>query len=273
MNVDNRVIPEVTEDAGTMLIRMPLTKRAIDLIGAVLFAPVWVSVLLVVGLLNLLVNGRPAFYISRRRVYGGESAAVIKFRTMVRDADKIANRDTVPVTDQRFLNIGLDSPLYTPLGRLIERYFLTEVPQFLNVLAGSMSLIGNRPLPEDVIASLKNAYPDAELRFATRCGLSGPVQLVGRDIIDDGDRLRLEVAYARRCVQAYSISLDVMLAIYTVLILLRIKNPMSVQEVAARLDAWAEPFGSGRAIDLIESQTADTSAVRKTKGSSGKRVL
>ena len=262
----------------SMPVRMPPAKRALDLIGAVLLLPVWGSILLGVGLLNLFINGRPAFYVSRRRVYGGESGAVIKFRTMVREADKIANRDTVPVTGQRFLNIQLDSPLYTPLGRWIERFFLTEIPQFLNVLGGSMSLIGNRPLPEDVIASLKKAYPDAELRFATRCGLSGPVQLVGRDAIDDGDRLRLEIAYARRCVQAYSITLDVMLAVYTVLILLRIKHSMSVDEVAARLDAWAEPFGFGKSADFMHSTTgqstiSDSRAGQKTEGSTGKRVL
>lgn len=251
---------------------MPPAKRVLDLVGAAVLLPVWGSILLGVGLLNLLINGRPAFYVSRRRVYGRESGDVIKFRTMVRDADKIANRETVPVTDQRFLNIRLDSPLYTPLGRLIERFFLTEVPQFLNVLAGSMSLIGNRPLPEDVIASLKKAYPDAELRFATRCGLSGPVQLVGRDAIDDGDRLRLEIAYARRCVQAYSITLDVMLAIYTVLILLRIKHPMSVDEVAARLDAWAEPFGFCKPINLVQSTTGESETGSKTEGSAEKRV-
>ncbi|MBI2800508.1 MAG: sugar transferase [Gammaproteobacteria bacterium] len=249
-----------------------MAKRLLDLVGAVALLPAWGSVLLVIGLLNLLVNGRPAFYISTRRVYGRESGPVIKFRTMVRDADKIANRGTVPITDQRFLNIGLDSPLYTPLGRIIERYFLTEVPQFLNVLTGSMSLIGNRPLPEDVIASLKKAYPDAELRFSTRCGLSGPVQLVGRDIIDDGDRLRLEIAYARRCVQAYSITLDIMLAIYTALILLRIKNPMDVDAVAARLDTWAEPFGFGTTAELIESHATDSSTMRKTTRPSRKRA-
>jgi lipopolysaccharide/colanic/teichoic acid biosynthesis glycosyltransferase len=235
---------------------MPSAKRVIDLVGAILLLPLWGSILIVIGVLNRIVNGAPTFYVSTRRVFGQESGRVIKFRTMVRDADKVANRETVPVTGQRFLNIGIDSPLYTPLGRIIERCFLTEVPQFVNVIGGSMSLIGNRPLPEDVIAELKSAYPETELRFATRCGLSGPVQLVGRELIDDADRLRLEIAYARRCVEAYSISLDIMLALYTALILLRIKNPLSVQEVAARLDAWTSPFGFGRMADCGASLAA-----------------
>lgn len=236
---------------------MPPAKRAFDLVGAVLSLPLWGSVLIVFGLLNRLCNGAPTFYVSTRRVFGKTSGRVIKFRTMVRDADKIANRQTVPVTGQRFLNIGLDSPLYTPLGRFIERCFLTEMPQFLNVLGGSMSLIGNRPLPEDVIAALTEGFPDAEQRFAARCGLTGPVQLVGRELIDDADRLQLEIAYARRCVEAYSVSLDFMLALYTALILLRLKRPMTVQEVAARLDTWTKPFGFGRLDDCNVTQSAE----------------
>lgn len=264
---------EVTQDAATMLVRMPWAKRALDLFVAVLFLPFWGSVLVIVSAANLAANGLPVFYVSRRRVYGGESAAVIKFRTMVRNADRIANRETVPVTDQRFLNIGLDSPLYTPLGRVIERCFLTEVPQFLNVLGGSMSLIGNRPLPEDVISALKEAYPDAEQRFATRCGLSGPVQLVGRDAISDEDRLRLEIAYARRCVRAYSVMLDVMLAVQTLLILTRLRRPMSVADVAAHLDAWAEPFAQSRSVELPGQPDSDPAAHEPTGGNHGERLL
>lgn len=263
----------MNEDLEMPPIRVPRAKRAFDLIAAMLLLPVWGPLLLIVGVLNMLVNGRPAFYISTRRVFAQQSSAVIKFRTMVLDADKIANRTTVPVTAQRFLNIAADSPLYTPLGRVIERYFLTEIPQFLNLLAGSMSLIGNRPLPEDVISSLKSAYPDVELRFVTRCGLSGPVQLVGRDVIDDGDRLRLEIAYARRCLHAYSITLDVMLAIYTVLILTRIKNPMSVEEVAARLDRWAEPFGFGKTVRFLQPQAVERNTTDKRKNPVGKGLL
>ncbi|MCC6706870.1 MAG: sugar transferase [Gammaproteobacteria bacterium] len=252
-------------------IRMPVAKRLFDLLSAVLLAPLWVPILLVVGVLNLVINGWPAFYVSRRRVFGQQSCSVIKFRTMIRDADKVANRSTVPVTEQRFLNIAPDSPLYTPLGRVIERFFLTEIPQFLNVLAGSMSLIGNRPLPEDVISALKVVHPDAELRFVARCGLSGPVQLVGRDAIDDASRLRLEIAYARRCLHAYSITLDVMLAIYTVLILTRIKRSMSVAEVAARLDRWAEPFGFGKHEQALEPHAVEQRSMGENKKSVGKR--
>ena len=143
---------------------------------------------------------------------------VVKFRTMCRNADKIANRDTVPVTTTRFLNIPPTSPLYTPAGRWIERLMLTELPQVWHVLQGKMSFIGNRPLPENVIAALRAEHPGAEARFATPAGLTGPIQLVGRDHISDAERLQIEGAYCAAVQRGYSPMLDFKILLYTVLV-------------------------------------------------------
>jgi lipopolysaccharide/colanic/teichoic acid biosynthesis glycosyltransferase len=136
---------------------------------------------------------------------------------MRRDADKIANRDTVPVVGVRFLNLPITSPLYTPVGRLIERLMLTEMPQLLDVLRGRMSLIGNRPLPDRVVASLQEEFSHVEDRFLVPCGLTGPVQLVGRDFVSDADRLQIEATYCHAVQNAYSIVLDARILLYTVL--------------------------------------------------------
>src|SRR3546814_4067085 len=82
--------------------------------------------------------------------------SVVNFRTVVRNAAQIANRETVSVEEAgtRFLNISADSPLYTRIGRLLEKVALTELPQFTHVLRGQMSVIGNRPLPQNVMDCL-----------------------------------------------------------------------------------------------------------------------
>ena len=206
-------------------------KRALDLLLTVLGAIAWVPVVLMAASLVLVTSGRPVFYRSMRRVSKDDLMKVVKFRTMVKNADKIANRETLPVNHVRFLNIPADSPLYTPAGRILERGGITELPQFVHVLSGRMSIVGNRPLPDNVLDCLREEYPYADERFLTRAGLTGPAQLVGRDQLTDDERLRLESAYCRACVHSYSIWLDISILLYTVLIVIGIKKSLDYQGV------------------------------------------
>jgi len=208
-------------------------KRKFDIVVAVLSAIAWLPALLLCGLAIAILEGWPVFYVSNRRV-GSSVKPVVKFRTMVRNADRAFNRDVIPVSGNvRFLNTPPDSPLYTRIGRLIESYALTEIPQLIHVLKGDMSLVGNRPLPENVIDSLKAAFPKVEDRFLTPAGMTGPVQLVGRAAISDRERLSLEVTYCWVASEYYSWRLDFVILLYTVLIALHFKRTMSVIEVNA----------------------------------------
>lgn len=193
-------------------------KYVFDLIIVASAAVVIIPALLICALAILVSDGRPILYRSTRRIFRQHSIVIPKFRTMRRDAERIANRITVPITNTRFLNIASDSPLYTPVGRQIERFMLTEMPQLYCVLRGQMSLVGNRPLPENVIAALKEGGHEVESRFLSPAGLTGPVQLVGRDFISDGERLRLEIAYCRAATQNYSAMLDLKILFYTVMV-------------------------------------------------------
>lgn len=211
-------------------------KRALDLLLTVLGAIAWLPVVLMAASLVLITSGRPVFYRSMRRVSKDDLMKVVKFRTMVKNADKIANRETLPVNQVRFLNIPPDSPLYTRAGRLLERCGITELPQFVHVLSGRMSIVGNRPLPDNVLDCLREEYPYADERFLTRAGLTGPAQLVGREQLTDDERLRLESAYCRACVHSYSLWLDLSILIYTVLIVLGLKKSLDYQGVLDFID-------------------------------------
>ena len=101
-------------------------KRSLDLLLSVLGAIAWVPVVLVAAVVVLVSSGRPVFYRSSRRVSSDRLMLVVKFRTMVKNADKIANRDTIAVGNVRFLNIPPSSPLYTRAGRVLERCGITE---------------------------------------------------------------------------------------------------------------------------------------------------
>jgi lipopolysaccharide/colanic/teichoic acid biosynthesis glycosyltransferase len=194
----------------------PFHKRAFDVVVGLAMGLAILPLLLVVSGAIALLEGRPILYVSRRRLDPGSPRPIVKFRTMRRDAERIANRDSVPVIGTRFLNLPIDSPLYTPVGRFIERLMLTEMPQLLHVLSGRMTIVGNRPLPENVVLSLAEEFPDVEDRFLVRGGLTGPVQLVGRDHISDEARLEIEIAYCRTVLAAYSPLLDLKILALTI---------------------------------------------------------
>lgn len=212
-------------------------KRFLDMALAITAAIAWVPVLMIAATLVLVFTGRPVLYRSMRRVSAGQVLRVVKFRTMVKNAEQVANRSTVPVDNNvRFLNIPPSSPLYTSVGRLLERCGITELPQFAHVLRGEMSIVGNRPLPENVMKCLREEYPYADDRFLTKAGLTGPAQLVGRDALTDSERLTLEGAYCRACTTSYSMWLDFSILLYTVLIVIGVKQPLGYQGTLDLID-------------------------------------
>lgn len=206
-------------------------KRVFDVTVTLLAAITWVPAILLSILAVWVLDGRPIFYVSTRRVYRKESMRVVKFRTMRRDAERIANRDTVPVQGTRFLNIEKDSPLYTWIGRKIESCAFTELPQLFHVLSGRMSLVGNRPLPENVIAAIRESIPWCEDRFATPAGITGPIQLAGRERLSDAQRIVLESSYCHVAASSYSMWLDFLILYYTVLVVTSLHRPFTFAEI------------------------------------------
>src|SRR4029453_2789921 len=90
-----------------------------------------------------------------------------------------------------------------------------------------------RPLPENVVRSLAEVFPHVEGRFLVRCGLTGPVQLVGRDNLSDAARLEIEIAYCHAVLRSYSVTLDLLILFYTVFGGLVRRFPLSPEEVLA----------------------------------------
>ncbi len=172
-------------------------KRLIDVSLAGLILVAALPVMALAAALVLILEGRPVFYVSRRCVSVGRTVPVYKFRTMVRDATSDRYR-----LNERFMRDGyLDVPpsceVYTPIGRILERLQIVELPQLANVLFHGMSLIGNRPLPVENLLLLqkRNGWKS---RFDSPAGITGIAQVVGRRELTPGQRLDLECAYSRR---------------------------------------------------------------------------
>lgn len=175
-------------------------KRAMDLgLGAlslVLLSPV----LLVIFVAIRLESRGPVLYVSERVGRGGLTFGCLKFRSMRVGAD--AEREAVIGTpDGLIVERYRNDPRITNVGRVLRRWSLDELPQLLNVMGGSMSLVGPRPvLPEEL-----DLLAEADLRrHITKPGLTGLWQISGRKEVAWDDRIRMDLYY----VEHWSLALD-----------------------------------------------------------------
>ncbi|HEY9475678.1 MAG TPA: sugar transferase [Mycobacteriales bacterium] len=162
--------------------------------------------LAVVAAIRLSSTG-PALFGQSRCGRGGERFRMYKFRTMYPDAEaRLADLAHRNESDGLLFKIR-DDPRVTPLGRLLRRTSIDELPQLLNVLRGQMSLVGPRPLP--VVDS--DLTGDARMRLLVRPGITGLWQVSGRSRLSWPETVRLDLYY----VQNWSIGLDLLILLRT----------------------------------------------------------
>jgi exopolysaccharide biosynthesis polyprenyl glycosylphosphotransferase len=167
-------------------------KRVMDVAIAAPLLVLLSPLLLASGLLILLDSGRPVLFRQRRIGKGGKPFRVLKFRTMIQGAEEQL-RELVDLEklDEPAFKIA-DDPRVTKAGRLLRRFSIDELPQFVNVLRGDMSLVGPRPEEEQVVA----LYDERQRsRLAVRPGMTGPMQVYGRAELTFEERLAMERDY------------------------------------------------------------------------------
>ncbi|HET8862791.1 MAG TPA: exopolysaccharide biosynthesis polyprenyl glycosylphosphotransferase, partial [Solirubrobacterales bacterium] len=167
-------------------------KRGVDLaIGGALLA-LLSPLLLAIALLILIDSGRPVLFRQRRVGKDGKPFTVLKFRTMVQGAEEqLGELVDLEKLDEPAFKIA-DDPRITRAGRRLRRYSFDELPQFINVVRGDMSLVGPRPEEEAVVA----LYDERQrLRLAVKPGMTGPMQVYGRADLTFEERLAMERDY------------------------------------------------------------------------------
>jgi lipopolysaccharide/colanic/teichoic acid biosynthesis glycosyltransferase len=193
-------------------------KRTGDVVFAVAALGLGAPLLLVLALLVKISSPGPVFYVQRRVGRGYRRFGCIKFRTMRADADQVLSRVLAESPDmraefERDFKLRQD-PRITPIGRFLRRSSLDELPQFLNVLRGEMSVVGPRPIVEKEIQRY-GPYMDEVL--AVRPGLTGLWQVSGRNNLSYAKRVRLDLAYARG--RSFHLDLAIILRTFGVLLL------------------------------------------------------
>ena len=171
------------------------SKRAFDLIGALLIilllTPLWITI----ALLIKAESPGPILFRQRRIGRDGQPFRMLKFRTMVQGADarKPALLHLNEAADGLF-KIYHD-PRITRVGRHLRATWFDEFPQLLHVVTGKMSLVGPRPLVPDEDAQIS---PANRLRSAMRPGMTGPWQVGGGSAIPIDEMARIDCTYVER---------------------------------------------------------------------------
>jgi exopolysaccharide biosynthesis polyprenyl glycosylphosphotransferase len=167
-------------------------KRAMDVLVSGFLLIVLSPLLLLAALAILIDSGRPVFFRQKRAGKDGVPFTMMKFRTMVADAeDRLSELIDLSKLSEPAFKIP-DDPRVTRVGRVLRRTSIDELPQLINVLRGTMSLVGPRPEEEAVVA----LYDERQRgRLAIKPGLTGPMQVYGRGDLTFEERLAMERDY------------------------------------------------------------------------------
>jgi exopolysaccharide biosynthesis polyprenyl glycosylphosphotransferase len=179
-------------------------KRSLDLIFGLLGFFIFLPFGLITAILVKL-DGGPIFYRQERLTYNGRIFKVIKFRTMVPDAEKLSG----PVL------AGENDPRITKIGRFIRAVRLDEIPQVLNVLIGDMSIVGPRPERPFFTDKFEQQIPQYRQRLNVKAGLTGLAQIEGKYNTSFEDKLRYDLLYISR----YSLFQDILIVLQTIKVL------------------------------------------------------
>lgn len=188
-------------------------KRLVDVVAALLGLALLAVVAPLVALANRWGSPGPLFYHQARVGQGGVPFQVFKFRSMIPDAEAASGAVWAAANDDRI----------TPVGRFLRRTRLDELPQFINVLKGEMSLIGPRPERPEFVEQLAETIPFYRARHALRPGLTGWAQVQYRygSSVDDA---RIKLEYDLYYVKHVSALLDLRIALQTVPVMLMFKG-------------------------------------------------
>ncbi|MGC1309569.1 MAG: sugar transferase [Phormidesmis sp.] len=161
-----------------------LTKRWVDIVGALVGLAIACVMVVPIAIAIRLDNPGPIFFRQLRYGYRGRPFQIWKFRSMVPDAD--ARKHLVTNEAQGLIFKNVADPRITRVGRFLRRTSLDELPQFINVLAGDMSLVGTRP---PVLGEVIGYQLHHWQRLAVKPGMTGKWQTSGRSSIIDFEQI------------------------------------------------------------------------------------
>jgi len=182
-----------------------VAKRAMDIVLSAVALLIAAVPMLIIAAAIKLEDGGPVFFKQKRMTRFGREFEILKFRSMIVDAEKYSGA---------VLATG-DDPRITKVGKFIRAIRLDELPQIINIFLGDMSIVGPRPERKVIADEYRKEIPEFDYRLKVRGGLTGYAQIYGKYNTSAYDKLRLDLMY----IENYSLMLDIKLIILTVRIL------------------------------------------------------
>ena len=180
-------------------------KRIFDLIFSLIFLIITFPLFIIISLSIYFTTSRPVFYLSERLGQNGKVIKCIKFRTMKNNSKEIL--ENILETDEKLkfewkkFNKLKSDPRVTHFGKILRKFSLDEIPQFINVLKGDMSIVGPRPFslmgPKDQYINEIRNYLGKKTKkiLSIKPGITGLWQTSGRSNLSVDDRVNLDSSY------------------------------------------------------------------------------
>lgn len=170
-------------------------KRFFDIVCSVLAIVLLSPVFLILGIIVKCTSKGPVFYSHKRIGKNGKKIGVLKFRSMVKNADKLIDNFTEEQKLEFKENFKLENdPRVTKFGKLLRKTSLDELPQIFNILAGNLSIVGPRPVTMEETFRFGK---DRELLLSIKPGLTGLWAISGRSTLSYDERIKLELQYVK----------------------------------------------------------------------------
>ena len=232
--------PFIAMGKGDLEIHEQLIKRMMDVVISAIALILLSPFMLLAAVAILIEDGRPVFFKQDRMTIGGKIFKIVKFRTMRKDKGGAQPQRSVRQNDERI----------TRVGRFLRKYRVDELPQFINIFKGEMSLVGPRPEMLENIEQYIKAYPAFAYRQKMKAGLTGHAQIEGRYNTTAKDKLMMDMMY----IENYSVWLDVKLLLRTLTVFF--KTGDSTQGFHAVDDAYSHAKSSLNEMEAEVSEHA-----------------
>lgn len=180
-------------------------KRCFDICAAGIGLIVASPIMLVVAILIKLYDKGPVLYKQTRLTIDGKTFGLYKFRSMVVDAESDGVARLAKQNDDRI----------TPIGKIIRRYRIDELPQLINIIKGEMSIVGPRAERPEIAEQYEKDIPEFKYRLKVKAGLTGYAQVLGRYNTSPYDKLMWDMMY----IEGYSLFMDLKIIMMTIKIL------------------------------------------------------